>query len=109
MRVVLSGTLEKGFSTDDLQLGAIERQFQDRLIMRIDKTRLGNQEILERRELIERLRQKQLSVDELGFELLKKHLEELDYKNLNSAEALLEKLAEGNVEKVRKLVIQENV
>jgi len=104
VRIVLNGTLEKGFSTDDLQLGSIERQFQDRMILRVDKTRFGSQEILERRELIERLRQKQLSVDEMGLEILKKHLEELDYKNLNTVETLLTKLAEGNVEEVRKII-----
>ena len=81
VRFILTGTLEKGFSTDDLQLSLLDKQFQGKFILRIDKTKLGNQEILERREIIERLRQKQLSVDELGLEILKKHLEELNYKD----------------------------
>jgi len=102
VRIVLNGTLEKGFSTEDVQTGSLERQFQERMIARIDKTKLGSKEILERREIIERLRQMQLSVDEFGLEILKGHLKELEYNELESAETLLAKLVEGNVENIKK-------
>ncbi len=104
VRLILTGTLEQGFTAEDIQLGEIECQFRDKLILRLDKSRLGSKEILERREILERLKQKQLSVDELGLELLKKHLDELGYKDLNTVEKLLASLTEGDADNVRKLL-----
>jgi hypothetical protein len=105
VRLILSGTLEKGFSINDISFSELEKQFSSKVVLSIDKLRLGNQEILERREIVERLREKQLSVDELGLELLKKHLEELKYEKLNLTESLLSKLANGNVEEAQKLIL----
>lgn len=104
VKIALHGTLGSGFSGDQIDLGAIERQFQNKIILRIDKDRFGSKEILERRDLIERLRQKQLSVDELGVEILKRHLEELNYGKLSSLEPLLNALFEGNYEEARRVL-----
>jgi hypothetical protein len=105
VKIVLEGTLEKGFSSADISVSDIERQSQESLILRIDKSHLGNTEVLERREIVERLRQKQMSVDEMGLELLKKHLEDLEYSDINSIETLLTKLSEGDIEEARKLIL----
>ena len=105
VRLILTGTLEKGFSSSDISFSELEKQVSSKIILNIDKLRLGNQEILERREIIERLREKQLSVDELGLELLKQHLEELKYEKLNLTESFLSELAKGDVEEAQKLIL----
>jgi len=103
-RIVLKGSLQKGFSREDIGLSSIEREFEGQCIVRISKSGIETKSILERRELIEKLREKQLSVDELGLELLKKHLKDLSYTYVDSTEEMLGKLVKSEAESVYKML-----
>lgn len=96
VKILLGGTLKDGFAEEDLKLIRLEQECHDKILLSIDKGKLKSHEALNKRHLVERLRQKQLSVDEMGLELLRKHLVEFEYNNVQDPEHLLNLLAAGN-------------
>ncbi|MFH1424790.1 MAG: DNA repair exonuclease [archaeon] len=95
VKISLAGTLKEGTSEEHLKLLRIEQEHHGKFLLSIDKGKLESSESIKRRDLVERLRQKQLSVDDMGQELLNKHLEALECPVQNSEE-LFNILAKGN-------------
>lgn len=92
VRLSLKGTLKKGFESSDVALSKLEQKFKDKFILSIGKEKITTRELLENKSFIEEFRKKQLSVDELGLEILKNHLREANYSDIENAEELFNKL-----------------
>lgn len=100
VKLKLVGTMKEGFSREDVPFTKFEQQYKDKFVLKIDYAKILSKELAAQKELLESLRKKQLSVDELGMEILKKHLKELEYKHIVNSDILLEGLASGDIELV---------
>jgi len=93
VRFLLSGNLAEGFEASSIDLSSLIGEYDDHLILSFGKEKLETSEMLRRRHLIETLMERQLSVDEMGAEILKKHLESIEFPQNVDATVLLEHLS----------------
>ncbi|MFO7872781.1 MAG: DNA repair exonuclease [Candidatus Undinarchaeales archaeon] len=107
VRIVLKGTLEKGFETSDLTVGNLEKKYSDKVILRIGRQKLLSYGSVSKKELLKKMRKKQMPVEELGLETLKKHLKDLNYKETDKTEKLLKMFIEKDADEVYKNLTNE--
>jgi hypothetical protein len=80
------------------ELREIEKKFSDKAIIYFQKE-LESEEMTKKIELLRNLRERKLSIEETGLQILKKNLEELKFKSSFDAENIFRLLSEGDVEK----------
>jgi DNA repair exonuclease SbcCD nuclease subunit len=78
-------------------LKAIERKYGDRAILRFVKE-LENPEIAEKIEFLRNLREQKMSTEEIGLNLMRKNLEELNFSSQFDSERIFRMLSEGAVD-----------
>lgn len=86
------------------ELRDIEKKYSDRAIIRFAKE-LEMPEIEEKIELLRNLRERKLSVEESGLELLKKNLEELGFGSAFDYDHIFNLLSDGDVDKTFNILI----
>jgi DNA repair exonuclease SbcCD nuclease subunit len=100
VKLVVKGTLAQGFGSADIQLPSLgENVFVDNAI--------SSEGLKQRLELIKQAREKKLSTQQQGMEILRKKLEGTTY-SLGDPEALFESLLEGTALKEIREKIQES-
>lgn len=95
VRVVLRGTIKKGFEAADLNLHRIEEEFRGKFILHIGREKLLSKENTAAKEALEQLLKKQISVEERGLQILQAHLSGSGFESFGNAEEFLNVLAEG--------------
>lgn len=80
------------------ELREIEKKFSDKAIIYFQKE-FESEEMTKKIELLRNLRERKLSIEETGLQILKKNLEELKFKSSFDAEGIFRLLSEGEVEK----------
>jgi hypothetical protein len=90
----------------DRDLAEIEKKFSGKAILIFAKE-LESQEITEKMEFFKNLREQKLSVEEIGLNLLKKILEDLNFSPTFDYEKIFWLLSGGETEKVFKLLTGE--
>ena len=102
IKVKLKGNFAKGFITRDLSLSKIYNDYRDRAILDIDKGELTSADSVERISRLQELKEKKISVDTLGLEMIKKNLStKIETEKL---EQLFDFLAEEELEKAEELL-----
>ena len=102
LKIKLEGTLDDNFSPADLNLSSVIKDYKDKIILRIDKSKLTSKSFEQQSKLLAELKTKKLSIDQLGLELLKNNLKtEVDRMKL---EAIFDLLAENELEKAEELL-----
>lgn len=86
------------------ELRGIEKKYSDRAVIRFAKE-LEMPEIEEKIELLRSLRERKMSVEESGLELLKKNLEELDFGSTFDYDHVFKLLSDGDVDKTFNILI----
>lgn len=79
-------------------LKAIERKYGSRAILRFVKE-LESPEIAEKIEFLRNLREQKMSTEEIGLNLMRKNLEELNFSSQFDSERIFRMLSEGAVDK----------
>ena len=92
VRLKVSGTLKRGFTAADLDFSAVEKEFEGRAYVTIDK-RITSEELKERIEQIRALRERSVSVRELGMGLLRDKLKASGFSLEVDLELLFELLS----------------
>lgn len=82
----------------DQGLRYIEKKYTDRAILMFVKE-LESPEITEKIEFMKNLREQKFSVEEIGLNLMRKNLEELNFQKVFDADSLFSLLSQGAVEK----------
>jgi len=102
LRIRLEGTFAEGFSTADLNITSIIKDHADKLILSIDKSRLVSTLFEQQTELLSDLKEKKISIDQLGMHILKTNLKE----GISAAklETLFNLLANSDLEKVEEIL-----
>jgi len=98
----------KGKETEvfEQDLREIEKKYSEKAIIVFSKE-LESPELAKKIEFIRNLIEQKQSIEEIGFSLLRKNLEELKFGEEISFEMLFELLSEGEVEKVLNLLMGE--
>ncbi len=74
IRIKLAGMLAQGFRQEDFGFGKIISEFGGRAILSLDKSNLSAADSQQGSRLLEDLRDRKLSIDEIGIQILEKNL-----------------------------------
>jgi len=74
IRVKLEGRLADGFRLEDLNLNKVFSDFNQKAILSLDKSSLETIDSAQHSKFLEEIREKKLSIDEIGLEILLKNL-----------------------------------
>ena len=74
IRLKLDGTLAQGFRTEDFNFSRILAGFEQKVILSLDKSKLEATDSQQHSKLLEDLRDRKLSIDEIGIKILEKNL-----------------------------------
>lgn len=80
------------------ELKEIEKKFYDKAIIYFQKT-LESEEMTKKIELLRNLRERKLSIEETGLQILKKNLDELNFTSTFDHEGLFKLLSKGESDK----------
>jgi len=90
----------------DRELREVEKKFSGRAILFFSKE-LESKEVSEKIEFLRNLRDQKLSIEEIGLNILKKNLEELNFEPVFDHEKIFWLLSEGKVEDALNLIVGE--
>jgi DNA repair exonuclease SbcCD nuclease subunit len=90
----------------DRDLREMEKKFSGRAILFFSKE-LESEEMSEKIEFLRNLREQKLSVEEIGLNILKKNLEELNFEPVFDHEKIFWLLSDGKVEEALNLIVGE--
>ncbi|MEK6807721.1 MAG: metallophosphoesterase [Nanoarchaeota archaeon] len=96
VRIVLEGRLADGFKPEDLNISKLNLDYEDKLILSIEKSKITASDFEAHSKLLSEIREKKLSVDEIGIEMLLRNLK----LGISPAKlsTIFHLLAEGNME-----------
>lgn len=97
-----------GKDTDvlDQELRDLERKYADRAIIRFVKE-LETSEITQKIEFLRNLREQKLSVEEIGLNIFKKNLDELEFNSVFDYDTVFKLLSEKETEKTFNILLGE--
>ncbi len=90
----------------DQDLRAIERKYSDKIFLVISKD-LESPEMTEKIEFMKNLREQKMSVEEIGLNLFRKNLEELNFQKQFDYETLFSLLSQNAVDKAFSIIVGE--
>ena len=94
----------KDVDISEQDLRAVEKKYADKAILVIAKE-LESQEMTDRIEFMQNLREQKLSVEEIGLQILKKNLENMYFEQSFDFENAFGMLSEGEVDKMFEILI----
>ncbi|MFH0869379.1 MAG: metallophosphoesterase [archaeon] len=74
VKLKLEGKLPEGFRVEDLNLSPIMKDYQGKFILSLDKSKLVSSDSEQHSVLLAQIRDKKLSIDEIGLNLLAKNI-----------------------------------
>jgi len=89
----------------DKELKEIEKKYEEKAVLRFSK-QLESPEITEKLELLKKMREETMSLEEMGMQLLHENLEELNFKKEFNPEDLFKLLSDGQVERAFNIITQ---
>lgn len=102
IRVKVDGVLPENFSPSDFDSVSLAKEFSDRLILSIDKSKLVSQQLAAQSKLLQELKASRLSIDQIGIEILGRSLKEkCDIKKL---ESIFSALVAGDMENAEAMI-----
>ncbi|MEM5867156.1 MAG: DNA repair exonuclease [Candidatus Aenigmatarchaeota archaeon] len=96
----------KGIEISDQELKSIDREFSNKAILIFSKE-LENVEVERKAEFLRALREQKLSVEDIGFEIFRKNLEELGFSFSFDFEKAFRLLSEGEIENMLNILLGE--
>jgi DNA repair exonuclease SbcCD nuclease subunit len=100
--------LGKESSIIDKEIKSIEKKYSEKTILRIVKE-LETPEITEKMEFLRNLREKKLSVEEMGLRVLTNNLKELGFEEIFEPDYVLKLLMEGEIERTMNILLGEQL
>jgi DNA repair exonuclease SbcCD nuclease subunit len=74
IRIKLGGSLAEGFKLEDLNLGRVLSEYEQKVILSVDKSSLEAIDSAQHSKILEDLRDRKLSIDDIGMGILAKNL-----------------------------------
>ncbi len=88
----------------DKELREIEKKYSDKVIIYFSKE-LESPEMTRKIELLKNLRERKLSIEEMGLQILKDNLKELKFSSAFNSDSVFRLLSEGDTEKAFDILI----
>ncbi|MCS4541373.1 MAG: DNA repair exonuclease [Euryarchaeota archaeon] len=107
IRLKLTGSLAKGFGKNDVGLHQLIEGYKSHAIISVNKEKLVAPELSEKIKILQEIRERRLSVEEMGLELLKENLTKLGYNGIYDVEKLFALLSEGKTEEALQIVLND--
>ena len=101
IRYKLNGKLADGFLPTDLNFRKLIQKYEKSLLVFIDKTKVESTKLAERSKFLADLKNKRVSIDQRGLEILSKRL---GIKDTREIEGILHALGDGDLNKARGLL-----
>ena len=101
MRYSIRGELADGFIPSDVSLRPLVKKYMDRVLIKIDKSKLTSKILSEKAKLVSDLKQNKVSVEALGIKILS---EKMKIKDLDKLSFLFNALGDGDLEAAEKLL-----
>lgn len=105
IKLRLTGTLAKGASRSEFDAQAIAQEFADWALVEIGKGELTSPGFEEKVQLLRKLREQRLPIDEMAMSLLEVNLREADYRQPFDVHVLYNLLVEGRREEAFQKVL----
>jgi DNA repair exonuclease SbcCD nuclease subunit len=74
IRIKLGGSLAEGFKLEDLNLGRVLSEYEQKVILSVDKSSLEAVDSAQHSKILEDLRDRKVSIDDIGIGILAKNL-----------------------------------
>lgn len=87
------------------EIKELEKKYQDKSILKI-VTQLESEEIKQKLDLLKKMREEKLSLEEMGIQILRKNLDNLKFNKLFDAENIFKLLADGSTQKAFDIITQ---
>ncbi len=101
IRIVLKGVLHDGFIPSDISMKNILKKYESRAIINIGKAKLVSKTLNEKSKLIQDLKTKKISIEDLGLKILG---EKLNVKKLDKLESIFSALKSGELSKAEEIL-----
>jgi hypothetical protein len=101
LRYSIRGELADGFIPSDVSLRSLVKKYMDRVLIKIDKSKLTSKILSEKAKLVSDLKQNKVSVEALGIKILS---EKMKIKDLDKLSFLFNALGDGDLEAAEKLL-----
>ncbi|MBT3582936.1 DNA repair exonuclease [Candidatus Woesearchaeota archaeon] len=95
IRFKLKGALAEGFLPTDLNFISLSRKFSEKALLYFDKSKVQSSQLGERAKLLYDLKQKKVSIEEIGMKLLLENMKVTTPKQAKDVQEMFEKLVEG--------------
>jgi DNA repair exonuclease SbcCD nuclease subunit len=95
IRFKFKKSLAKGFLPTDLNFIPLSRKFNEKALLFFDKTKVESSQLSERAKLLYDLKQKNISIDEIGMKLLLKNMKIKDNQEAKKVIEMFEQLSGG--------------
>lgn len=97
VRLKIKGKLPEGTNSNDLNLATVKKSYEESGMVTISKD-LKEEEVEEKIEMLRDAREEELSVDEMGMQILRQQLEEMDVDI--KPDTVFDDLVDDNVDEV---------
>jgi len=98
IRFKLKGKLAQGFLPTDLNFNQLLKKFSDKSILYFDKGKVESSKLSERAKLLYDLKQKKVSIEDIGMKLLMENMKVTTEKQAKDVHEMFEKLVNGEIE-----------
>ena len=89
IRIKLDGILHDGFLPSDISFKTINKKFEDKLILNIDKSKIKSKKLEEKTKLIRKAKNDKKNINQLGIEILSKKMNISDIQKIEEIFMLL--------------------
>ena len=101
IRIKLEGELHEGFLPSDISFKTINKRFEDKVILNIDKSNIISKKLSEKTKLIRRAKSDKKNINQLGLEILSK---KMDIKDIQKIEQIFHLLKNNKLEEVIEII-----
>ena len=97
IRIKLDGILHDGFLPSDINFKTINKKFEDKLILNIDKSKIKSKKLEEKTKLIRKAKNDKKNINQLGIEILSK---KMNIRDIQKIEEIFMLLKTNNLDEV---------
>ncbi len=101
IRIKLEGELHEGFLPSDISFKTINKRFEDKVILNIDKSNIISKKLSEKTKLIRQAKSDKKNINQLGLEILSK---KMDIKDIQKIEQIFHLLKNNKLEEVIEII-----
>jgi len=101
IRIILKGVIHDGFIPSDISIRTLTKKYSDRAIINVGKNKLISKKLNKKSKLIDDLKTKKISIENLGLKILG---QKLNIKKIDKLESIFSSLKSGDLDKAEEIL-----